>query len=168
MPGRIYNVLFACTGNSARSIMAEALMNRIGSGRFRAFSAGSKPAGKVNQYAIQALESAGFPTIGLNSKSWHQFAEGGAPRLDFVITLCDNAAGEACPIWIGSPVTAHWGLPDPAAVQGTESERLASFNETVSALRRRIEVFADLPLDKLDARALQSRLNDLGKQHSTA
>src|SRR6476660_6498409 len=153
---RPYNVLFLCTGNSARSIIAEAILNKIGSGRFRAWSAGSQPKGRVNPRTLTLLRGLGFDTSGFRSKSWNEFAKPGAPALDFVFTVCDNAAGEACPVWPGKPITAHWGVPDPAAVEGTDEEKRAAFREAMNALRRRIELFVALPLEKLEAHAVKA------------
>ncbi|MGB0627192.1 MAG: arsenate reductase ArsC [Alphaproteobacteria bacterium] len=158
-----YNVLFLCTGNSARSILGEAIMNRSGAGRFKAFSAGSHPTGTVNPNAVALLKSLNHPTEGLRSKNWDEFAEEGAPKLDFVFTVCDQAAGEMCPIWPGQPMSAHWGLPDPAAVTGTQAEIAAAFAETYRMLNNRIEVFANLPLESLDALPLQARLDEIGQ-----
>src|SRR5512147_1885128 len=135
----VFNVLFLCTGNSARSILAETLLNNMGKGRFRAFSAGSTPAGRVNPFALELLEKNHFPTGGLRSKSWDEFAQPDAPQLDFVITVCDNAAGEVCPVWPGQPMTAHWGIPDPAAVEGSDEERRDAFHDAAILLKRRIE-----------------------------
>jgi arsenate reductase len=158
-----YNVLFICTGNSARSILGEAIMNRSGGGSFNAFSAGSHPTGMVNPDAVALLKSLNHPTEGLRSKNWDEFAEEGAPKLDFVFTVCDQAAGEMCPIWPGQPVSAHWGLPDPAAVTGTQAEIAAAFAETYRILDNRIEVFINLPLASLDALFLQARLDAIGQ-----
>lgn len=158
-----YNVLFLCTGNSARSILGEAIMNRSGAGRFKAFSAGSHPTGTVNPNAVALLKSLNHPTEGLRSKNWDEFAEEGAPKLDFVFTVCDQAAGEMCPIWPGQPMSAHWGLPDPAAVMGTQAEIAAAFAETYRMLNNRIEIFANLPLESLDALSLQARLDEIGQ-----
>ncbi len=163
MTGRIFNVLFLCTGNSARSILAEALLNERGKGRFQAFSAGSHPTGRVNPVALEILERAGLPTGSLRSKAWDEFAVPGAPALDFVFTVCDNAAGEVCPVWPGQPITAHWGLPDPAAVAGTDFEKLAAFRETFRLLERRIALFTSLPLSSLDAMALSTKLREIGR-----
>jgi protein-tyrosine-phosphatase len=157
------NVLFLCTGNSARSIMAEAILSREGVGRFHAFSAGSMPTGVVNPRAIALLKGLNHPTDGLRSKSWEVFAAPGAPRLDFVFTVCDNAASEVCPVWPGQPVTAHWGVPDPAAAEGSEAEIGVAFAETYRMLRNRIEIFVNLPLASLDRLSLQRRLDDIGK-----
>lgn len=156
-------VLFLCTGNSARSIMAEVLLNQMGHGRFKAFSAGSRPAGKVNPFSIETLRHLGMPTDGLRSKAWDEFAAPGAPGIDFVITVCDNAAGEACPVWPGRPVTAHWGVADPAAVEGSEEDKRRAFRDASAVLRRRIELFLALPLEKLDALSLQSRVREIGQ-----
>jgi arsenate reductase (thioredoxin) len=162
MASRPYNVLFLCTGNSARSIMAEVLLNHLGRGRFVAHSAGSHPTGRVNPYSIETLQSFGLPTEGLRSKAWDEFAAPGAPPIDFIFTVCDNAAGEACPIWPGKPVTAHWGVPDPAAVEGSDQEKRAAFREAALTLRRRIELLLALPLDRLEPKALQSELRGIG------
>jgi len=158
-----YNVLFLCTGNSARSILGEAIMNRSGAGRFKAFSAGSHPTGTVNPNAVALLKSLNHPTEGLRSKNWDEFAEEGAPKLDFVFTVCDQAAGEMCPIWPGQPMSAHWGLPDPAAGTGTQAEIAAAFAETYRMLNNRMEVFINLPLASLDALSLQARLDAIGQ-----
>lgn len=159
-----YNVLFLCTGNSARSILAEAMLNHLGKGRFVAHSAGSFPAGKVNPYSLETLEAMGLPTGGYRSKSWDEFAAPGAPPIDFIFTVCDNAAGEACPVWPGKPVTAHWGIPDPAAVEGTEGQKRDAFREAATALRRRIELFLALPIEKLDAQSLRANLQAIGQR----
>jgi arsenate reductase len=158
-----FNVLFLCTGNSARSIMAEAILNRLGRGQFHAYSAGSHPKGEVNPYALTALESAGFSTKELRSKSWDEFAGADAPALDFVFTLCDAAAGETCPHWPGQPITAHWGLPDPAAVTGNEATKHLAFTDTLRMLANRIGIFTALPLRSLDPLSLQNRLDTIGK-----
>jgi arsenate reductase len=160
---RIYNALFLCTGNSARSILAEAILNRIAEGRFRAFSAGSHPTGQVNPTALEILIDRGYDTSGLRSKSWAAFAEPGAPKLDFVFTVCDDAAGEACPVWPGQPVTAHWGLWDPAAVKGPPEERRRAFCRAYVVLERRIALFAQLGMESLDPLSLQSHLETIGK-----
>jgi arsenate reductase len=159
-----YNVLFLCTGNSARSILAEALLNHLGNGRFRAHSAGSFPTGKVNPYSLETLQGLGLPATGYRSKSWDEFAAPGAPPIDFIFTVCDNAAGEACPVWPGKPITAHWGVPDPAAVEGTDAEKRAAFRDAARTLRRRIELFVALPIDKLDAHSTRSKLQEIGKR----
>jgi len=158
-----YHVLFLCTGNSARSILAEVLLNSRGQGRFKAYSAGSQPVGRVNPHALQFLRQAGLPTEGLRSKSWDEFAQPGSPSLDFVFTVCDNAANEVCPIWPGQPVTAHWGLPDPAAVQGSDADKQQAFRDTFVALDRRIGLFTSLPIAGLDQLALARRLAEIGK-----
>lgn len=158
-----YNVLFLCTGNSARSILGEAIMNRSGAGRFKAFSAGSHPTGTVNPNAVALLKSLNHPTADLRSKDWLEFAGDDAPKLDFVFTVCDQAAGEMCPIWPGQPMSAHWGLPDPAAVTGTQAEIAAAFAETYRMLNNRIEIFANLPLESLDALSLQARLDEISQ-----
>jgi protein-tyrosine-phosphatase len=163
MADRPYNVLFLCTGNSARSILAEAVLNRLGGGRFKAYSAGSFPKGEVHPFAIDLLERQNYPTKGLRSKSWDEFATPGAEPLDFVFTVCDNAAGEACPIWPGQPMTAHWGLPDPAAAEGSEPERRLAFADTLRMLRNRIGAFVNLPIKSLDKLSLQNRLREIGR-----
>ena len=159
----VYNVLFLCTGNSARSIMAEAILNREGRGRFRAFSAGSKPKGKVNPHALELLKSGRFDVSGFRSKSWDEFARPNAPTMDFVFTVCDDAAGEACPIWPGQPMTAHWGVPDPDKTIGTEAEIGLAFADAFRMLATRIGIFVNLPMTKLDKLSLQKRLHDIGK-----
>ncbi len=161
------NVLFLCTGNSARSIMAECILNRIGDGRFTAFSAGSHPAGAVNPYALDLLQRLDYPTDDLRSKDWAEFAAPGAPEMDFVFTVCDNAAGEVCPIWPGQPTTAHWGFPDPAAYAGTEAETRALFAEIYGQIERRLEAFASLPMDAVDRLTLEKRVRALGQQPAT-
>jgi protein-tyrosine-phosphatase len=163
MTDKILNVLFLCTRNSARSILAEAVMNREGEGRFRAFSAGSRPTGVPNPFAIALLQREGFDTSFARSKSWDEFAGPEARKLDFVFTVCDNAAAEECPYWPGQPVSAHWGLPDPAAVTGNDAEKALAFAETYRALTRRIQAFAALPLATLDSLSLQARLTEIGK-----
>ncbi len=162
MNERSYNVLFLCTGNSARSIIAESILRQVGGERFRAFSAGSRPAGTVNAYALEYLTASRLPTDGLASKSWDDFAKPGAPQLDFVFTVCDNAAGEVCPVWPGQPMTAHWGLPDPAAVEGNDDAKRAAFAAAGRVLANRIRVFTSLPLATLDRLSLQARLRDIG------
>jgi len=163
MTQRATHVLFLCTGNSARSIMAEALLNHLGPGRFRAFSAGSHPAGKVNAHALEQLRRAGIEAENLRSKSWDEFAQPGAPALDFVITVCDSAAGEVCPVWPGGPLAAHWGVPDPAAVTGTENEIRHAFAVAFDQIRRRIEALVASPLTGLDRAALQRALDAIGR-----
>lgn len=161
-----YNVLFLCTGNSARSIMAETILNHKGSPNFTAYSAGSHPAGGVRPEAIRQLEVVHYSTMGLRSKSWDEFAQPGAPSLDFVFTVCDNAAKEVCPIWPGQPMTAHWGIPDPATVKGSEEERGRAFREAFFLLDRRISLFLSLPMSTLDRLALKRELDNIGKQNS--
>jgi arsenate reductase len=163
MSDKVFNVLFICTGNSARSILAEALLNQLGGGRFRAFSAGSHPNGQVNPFALSTLRQLRIATDGFRSKSWDEFARPGAPVLDFAFTVCDNAAGEVCPFWPGQPMTAHWGLPDPAAVQGSDEVKAQAFMDTAVALRRRIELMLALPLDTLAGMSLQRELERIGK-----
>lgn len=158
---RVYNVLFLCTGNSARSILAEVLLNQGGKGRFKAYSAGSFPKGEVNPHATRLLETLKLSTDGLRSKSWDEFAKPGAPPLDFIITVCDNAAGEVCPIWPGKPVTAHWGIPDPAAAEGSDAEIAAAFATAARQLRARIDLFLNLPLASIDRMTIQNRLKDI-------
>jgi len=164
MPERPFNVLFLCTGNSARSILAEVMMNAMGAPRFKAYSAGSHPAGRVNPFAIELLQKNHLPTDGLRSKSWDEFAAAGAPALDFVFTVCDSAAGEACPLWPGQPITAHWGVEDPAAVEGSDDGKRKAFFNAYSRLRHRIQLFLSLPLIKLDRVALTQRLKEIGRQ----
>jgi arsenate reductase len=159
-----YNVLILCTGNSARSIIGEALFNTMGAGRFNAYSAGSHPTGRVNPFAIEQVRALGYAVENLRSKSWDEFAAAGAPQLDFVITVCDNAAGEACPLWPGQPITAHWGFPDPAAVKGTDDEKRAAFALTLRQMRNRVQLFVSLPLETLDSLAIENKMRDLGKQ----
>ncbi|WP_327753651.1 arsenate reductase ArsC [Sphingobium sp. SJ10-10] len=161
MTDKIYNVLFLCTGNSARSILGEALMNKLGEGRFRAYSAGSQPKGAVHPMAIAVLEDLGFDTAGMRSKSWDEFAGPGAPRFDFIFTVCDNAAGESCPVWIGHPMTAHWGIEDPAAVEGEEQRE--AFMRALHYLRNRISLFLALPLASLDEMATRRQLREIGQ-----
>jgi arsenate reductase len=159
-----YNILILCTGNSARSIMGEALFNTMGAGRFKAYSAGSHPSGKVNPFAIELVQALGYPVEGLRSKSWDEFAQTGAPQMDFVVTVCDYAAGEMCPLWPGHPVTAHWGFPDPAAVEGSDEVKRAAFALAMRQIRNRVQLFLSLPLETLDRMAIESRMRDLGKQ----
>jgi arsenate reductase len=163
MHEKVYNVLFICTGNSARSIIAEGLMNRLGTGRFRAVSAGSHPIGTVNLFALQTLATLHIPTDGLRSKSWDEFARPGAPALDFAFTVCDNAAGEVCPVWTGQPMTAHWGVPDPAAVEGTDAQQRKAFMDVAITLKRRIELMLSLPLHSLAGMSLQRKIDQIGK-----
>ena len=160
---KIYNVLFLCTGNSARSVLAEATLNHHGVGRFRAYSAGSKPSGKVHPASLRLLQRMGLPTEGLRSKSWDEFAQDGTPKVDFIFTVCDNAAGEQCPLWLGSPVTAHWGVEDPAACTGNEAEQDKLFAQVCQQLTVRIQFFLSLPLAKLDALSLKQKLQEIGK-----
>ncbi|MGB8323074.1 MAG: arsenate reductase ArsC [Candidatus Acidiferrum sp.] len=159
-----YNVLFLCTGNSARSILAEAILNQKGKPNFRAYSAGSHPTGRVNSYALRQIEIAGLATTELRSKSWDEFAEPGAPRMDFVFTVCDNAANEICPVWPGQPITAHWGIPDPAAATGSEEKISRAFREAYVTLDRRIGLFLNLPLSSLDQLAIKKGLDQIGRQ----
>jgi len=161
---KTYNVLFICTGNSARSIMAEALLNSLGKGRFKAFSAGSHPNGVVNPFALATLRTLHLPTDGLRSKSWEEFARPDAPQLDFAVTVCDNAAGEVCPIWPGQPISAHWGLPDPAAFEGADERKVKVFMDTALALRKRIELMLALPMHRLDRVAIQREVREVGKR----
>lgn len=163
MTDTTYNALFICTGNSARSILAEGLLNDSGKGRFHAFSAGSQPKGQVHPLALATLEHLRLPTTGYRSKSWDEFVAPGAPVFDFIFTVCDAAAGEACPLWPGKPVSAHWGVPDPAAVEGTEEQQRKAFHETAIILHRRIELFLSLPLQRLDAMSLRRELHDIGR-----
>lgn len=158
-----YNVLFLCTGNTARSIIAESILRKDGAGRFNAFSAGSHPKGEVNPFAQKVLESLNYPTDGLRSKSWEEFSGEGAPRMDFVFTVCDNAAGEACPVWPGQPMTAHWGIEDPAAVEGTDIEKERAFVDAFRYLKNRIGAFSSLPIAGLDKLSLRAKLRDIGE-----
>lgn len=162
MADRLYNVLFLCTGNSARSVLGEAILNREGAGRFRAFSAGSAPKGAVHPLTLTVLAEMGYPTVGLRSKSWDEFAAADAPKMDFIFTVCDNAAGEVCPLWPGQPMTAHWGVEDPAAAQGSDIEKKAAFVQAAKYLRNRISVFVNLPLKTIDQLSLRNRLNAIG------
>jgi arsenate reductase len=164
MPDRVYNVLFLCTGNSARSILAESMLNKDGQGRFKAFSAGSQPKPDVNPMAVQVLRETEYPTEGLRSKTWDEFAGPDAPVMDFVFTVCVNAAGEACPYWPGQPVTAHWGIEDPAAVVGTDLERKTAFVTAQRYLKNRISAFVSLPLASLDQVALSAKVREIGQQ----
>ncbi|HYL87607.1 MAG TPA: arsenate reductase ArsC [Burkholderiales bacterium] len=157
------NVLFLCTGNSARSVLAEAFLNSVGGGRFRGFSAGSHPAGRVNPFALELLQKHRISTEGLRSKSWDEFARPGAPEMHFVFTVCDNAAGETCPLWPGRPMTAHWGVADPAAVPGSDDEKRKAFVEAFRLLSKRVRLFINLPFERLEQRALKGRLDEIGK-----
>jgi arsenate reductase len=167
MADRPYNVLFLCTGNTARSILAEGILRKDGAGRFNAYSAGSQPKGTVNPLALRVLKELDYPTDGFRSKSWSEFADPGAPIMDFVFTVCDSAAGEACPVWPGQPMTAHWGIEDPAAVQGPEIEREKAFVQAAKFLKNRISVLMSLPLASIDEMSLQSRLRDIGRLEGT-
>ena len=170
MSARTMNVLFICTGNSARSILAESILNHpsIGQGRFRAFSAGSHPAGQVQPLALELLSQYHYPTEGLRSKSWNEFSGDGAPELDFVFTVCDKAAGEACPYWPGQPMTAHWGVEDPVAVEGSHEEQRRAYANAFMVLRNRLSMFAALPIDKLDRLALKKKLDEIGQARPVA
>ena len=168
MGQKTYNVLFLCTGNSARSIIAECVLNKLGRGRFRASSAGSFPKGEVHPYAVELLRRQAFDTEALRSKSWNEFAARGAPQLDFVFTVCDNARGEVCPIWPGQPMTAHWGMPDPAAAEGNEAERRLAFVETLRMLNNRVGAFVNLPLKSLDKLSLQKQIDEIGRDLPTS
>ena len=159
-----FHVLVLCTGNSARSIMGEALFNLLGAGRFRAYSAGSHPTGRVNTFAIEQVRALGYPVDELRSKSWDEFARPGAPEMDFVITVCDNAAGEVCPVWPGHPISAHWGFPDPASVTGSEDEKRAAFTRTLHQIRNRVQLFLALPIEALDQMALEAKVRAIGKE----
>ncbi len=163
MTNRPYNVLFLCTGNSARSILAEALVNHWGRGRFVGYSAGSAPKGKVHPIALELLEHLNMPTAGMRSKSWDEFEKPEAPKLDFVFTVCDNAAAEACPVWPGQPLTAHWGVADPAAVEGSDTDKWLAFRQAFRQLESRIKIFTSLPIKSLDRVKLQERLRDIGR-----
>jgi protein-tyrosine-phosphatase len=168
MSGRVYNVLFLCTGNSARSILAEAILDKLGRGRFRAFSAGSQPKGEVNPFAVRLLEQLGYDTAFARSKSWDEFAEDGAPLMDFVFTVCDSAAAEACPVWPGQPMSAHWGVPDPAAVEGPDTEKALAFAEAYRQLSARIGIFVNLPVGSIDRLSLQRKLHEIGTTEDKA
>jgi len=163
MDREAFNVLFLCTGNTARSIMAEVMLNAMGQNRFRAYSAGSHPKGAVNPYALELLQKNRLPTEGLRSKDWEEFARPGSPALDFVFTVCDNAAGEVCPVWPGQPMTAHWGIPDPAVVEGSDEDKRKAFFKAYNQLHHRLSIFVNLPVDKLDRLTLQRRLDEIGK-----
>jgi arsenate reductase len=162
MADRVFNVLFLCTGNTARSILAESILRKDGAGRFRAFSAGSHPKRRVNPFALKVLESLDYPTEGLRSKGWQEFAAPGAPEMDFVFTVCDNAAGEACPVWPGQPMTAHWGIEDPAAVEGTDIQKEAAFVLAARYLKNRISLFINLPLKSIGQLSLTAKLREIG------
>ena len=166
MNERLFNVLFLCTGNSARSILAEAMLNHLGQGRFRAFSAGSHPKGEVHPFALELLQKNRLPVAEIRSKSWDEFARPDAPQLDFVFTVCDNAAGETCPLWPGQPMTAHWGIEDPAAVEGSDEEKRRAFFQAYMQLNRRIAQFVSLPIAKLDRLSLQAKLREIGDLRS--
>jgi arsenate reductase len=163
MSDKIYNVLFLCTGNSARSILAEKLLEHWGKGKFKTFSAGSLPSGKVNPFTIKTLENLRLSTDGLRSKSWDEFATLDAPHLDFVFTVCDNAAGEICPVWPGQPMTAHWGVEDPVSVEGNDEERMAAFNKVANMLQNRIKLFTAIPIEKLDSMRIKHEIEAIGK-----
>lgn len=163
MANKIYNVLFLCTGNSARSIMAEALVTMMSQGRFKGFSAGSKPGGKVNPFAIEKVKAIGYPLDNLRSKSWDEFAQPDAPHMDFIITVCDNAAGEECPYWPGHPATAHWGFEDPAAVEGSDAEKRAAFDKIFKQIQARMKTFLALPIDRLEKQAIQQEIKKIGE-----
>ncbi len=165
MAGKVFNVLFLCTHNSARSLMAEAILNNpaVSRGRFEAYSAGSHPSGKPNSFALERIQRVGLPVAGLRSKDWDEFAKPGAPKMDFVFTVCDNAANEVCPVWPGQPMTAHWGLPDPAAVEGSDEQKRRAFSDTFRHLANRINLFISLPMHKLDKLSLQKKLAEIGK-----
>lgn len=164
MAGDVYNVLFLCTGNSARSVLAEAILNREGKGRFKAWSAGSHPKGEVHPYTLELLDNLNYDTAFARSKSWDEFAAEGAPVMDFVFTVCDQAAAEQCPVWPGQPMTAHWGVPDPAAAVGNEAERRLAFSEAYRMLNNRISIFTSLPISSLDSLALQKQLDEIGRK----
>ncbi len=163
MSNKVYNVLFLCTGNSARSIIAEKLLEYWGKGNFKTFSAGSYPNGTVNPYAIKTLEKLKLPIDGLRSKSWNEFAAADAPHLDFVFTVCDNAAGEVCPVWPGQPMTAHWGVEDPASVDGSDDEKMAAFNKVTNMLQNRIKLFTAIPIARLDSMRIKKEIDEIGK-----
>ena len=163
MPDSVYNVLFLCTGNSARSVIAEAILNKIGGGKFRAYSAGSQPKGRVNPNTLRLLKRLGYETSEFRSKSWAEFAKPNASKLDFIFTVCDDAAGETCPLWPGQPMTAHWGIPDPAAANGTDAEIAMAFSDAYRMLQRRIETFAALPIRALDSLTLKNKLHHIGR-----
>ena len=168
MSDRLYNVLFLCTGNSARSILAEAILRNLGTGRFNAFSAGSRPKGEVHPFALELLQNLKLDASFARSKSWEEFARPGSPKMDFVFTVCDNAANESCPVWPGQPMTAHWGIPDPAAAEGTDAEKHLAFADAYRQLSNRISAFLALPLASIDRMSLQSRLREIGKLEVSA
>jgi len=168
MTDRVFNVLFLCTANTSRSVLGEAILRHEGQGRFNAFSAGSQPKGIVNPYALRTLESLGYPVDGLRSKTWDEFAQPGAPKMDFVFTVCDSAAGETCPLWPGQPVTAHWGIEDPAAVEGSDIEKMRAFADAFRFMRNRINAFTALPLTMLDGMSLKKSLQDIGALEGVA
>lgn len=168
MSDRIYNVLFLCTGNSARSILAEAILNAEGKGRFKAYSAGSYPKGTVHPLALKELSALGYPSTGFSSKSWDVFAADGAPHMDFIFTVCDNAAGEACPVWLGHPMTAHWGVEDPAAIEGNEFEKERAFSQAARFLKNRIMTFLALPHSSIDKLAMEMHLREIGAMEGAA
>ena len=165
MADKVYNVLFLCTHNSARSVMAEAIMNHVG-GRFKGYSAGSQPSGKVNPFALEQIAKVGLPIEGIRSKDWDEFTLPGAPVMDFVFTVCDNAASEVCPVWPGQPMTAHWGVPDPSLVQGPDEQKRRAFSQTFALLRSRIHLFAALPIERIDRLAITTKLVEIGKSNS--
>jgi arsenate reductase len=167
MKQKTYNILVLCTGNSARSIMAEALINVLGQDRFHAYSAGSYPTGTVNPFAVEQVAAFGYPSDKLRSKSWDEFARSDAPQMDFIITVCDKAAGEVCPVWPGQPITAHWGIEDPAAVEGSDAEKRRAFTKTFRHIMNRVRIFVSLPLDKLDRLAIKREMDDIGKMRDT-
>lgn len=168
MPDKVYNVLFLCTGNTARSILAEGILRSEGIGRFRAYSAGSQPKGLVNPFAVETLEAFGYAADGLSSKSWSEFSDPHAPQMDFIITVCDNAAGETCPVWPGHPATAHWGIEDPAAVEGSGIEKRQAFNQAFKYLKNRIDLLLATPIHRLDKMALHNRLIEIGKEEGAS
>jgi arsenate reductase len=168
MTDKTFNVLFLCTGNSARSILAEAILNRVGRCKFKAYSAGSHPKGEVHPFALQLLKSLNYNTDFARSKNWDEFATSGAPQMDFVFTVCDSAAAETCPVWPGQPMTAHWGLPDPAAAEGTDAEKHLAFDDAYRMLNNRISIFVSLPMTSIDKLALQKRLHDIGRDPTKA
>ena len=168
MSDRVYNVLFLCTHNSARSVIAECIINRLGAGRFHGFSAGSSPRGAVHPYALDLLRNLNYDVSGLRSKSWDEFAAPGAPQMDFVFTVCDNAANEVCPVWPGQPMTAHWGVPDPSAAEGSEAERRYAFADTHRMLYQRIGIFVNLPIASLNKLTLQNKLDEIGRTTSAS